>query len=65
MLQVATAMKAYVLAHISSERGATMVEYAILVGLIAVAAIGAIVVLGGNVLGAFEGVNDEFPPASP
>lgn len=62
MLHTITAMKAYVLAHISSDRGATMVEYAILVGLIAVAAIGAIVVLGGNVLGAFDGVNAEFPP---
>ncbi|MCH8129477.1 MAG: Flp family type IVb pilin [Acidobacteria bacterium] len=59
-------MRAYLLAHISghisNERGVTMVEYGILVGLIAVAAIVAIVTLGGNILDAFEGVNEEFPP---
>ena len=66
MLQTFTAMRAYLLAHISghisNERGVTMVEYGILVGLIAVAAIVAIVTLGGNILKAFEGVNKEFPP---
>ena len=66
MLQTFTAMRAYLSAHISShisnERGVTMVEYGILVGLIAVAAITAIVLLGGNILAAFKGVNDKFPP---
>ena len=62
MLQSFTAMRAYLLAHISNERGVTMVEYGILVGLIAVAAITAIVVLGDNILDAFTGVNDQFPP---
>ena len=61
MLQTFTAMRAY-LAHISNERGVTMVEYGILVGLIAVAAITAIVLLGDNILAAFKGVNDKFPP---
>ncbi len=66
MLQTFTAMRAYLLAHISghisNERGVTMVEYGILVGLIAVAAVVAIVTLGENILDAFEGVNEEFPP---
>ena len=65
MLQKLTAMRAYLRAHISghisNERGVTMVEYGILVGLIAVAAIVAIVTLGDNILDAFEGVNDQFP----
>jgi pilus assembly protein Flp/PilA len=65
MFTTFVAMKTYLLAHIKSERGATMVEYGILVGLIAVAAIAAIVILGGNVNDAFEGVNDEFPPPPP
>jgi pilus assembly protein Flp/PilA len=60
MLQTFTAMRAY-LAHISNERGVTMVEYGILVGLIAVAAIFAIVTLGDNILAAFTGVNEQFP----
>ena len=66
MLQTFTAMRAYLLAHISgqisNERGVTMVEYGILVGLIAVAAIFAIVTLGDNILAAFTGVNNQFPP---
>jgi pilus assembly protein Flp/PilA len=68
MLQTFTAMRAYLSAHISghisNERGVTMVEYGILVGLIAVAAITAIVLLGDNILAAFKGVNDKFPPES-
>ncbi|MCH7845094.1 MAG: Flp family type IVb pilin [Acidobacteria bacterium] len=59
-------MRAYLLAHISghisNERGVTMVEYGILVGLIAVAAITAIVLLGDNILKAFTDVNAKFPP---
>jgi pilus assembly protein Flp/PilA len=42
------------------ESGATMVEYAILVALIAVAAIVIIGVLGGQINAAFKAVSDQL-----
>lgn len=47
MLKLVTAVQ-------SSERGATMVEYGILVALIAVIALAAIAALGQDVFGAFD-----------
>ncbi|MCR1781678.1 Flp family type IVb pilin [Nocardioides carbamazepini] len=48
------------------ERGATAVEYGLLVALIAAVIIGAVVILGGKLNGAFDTVNDslENVPAS-
>jgi len=42
--------------YVRKERGATMVEYAILVALISIAAITVIVVVGGQVNNAFNAV---------
>jgi pilus assembly protein Flp/PilA len=49
------------------EDGATLVEYAILVALIAVAVIGTVFILGGQINAAFQSVVDALPaaPAAP
>jgi pilus assembly protein Flp/PilA len=60
----------YVLAHSvpdrlkREDRGATAVEYGLLVGLIAVVIIVAVVALGGKLNGMFEGVNTKLSPSS-
>lgn len=41
-----------------TERGASMVEYALLVGLIAVVAVVAIAALGGGITGLFDNANN-------
>ncbi|MFA5515833.1 MAG: Flp family type IVb pilin [Desulfuromonadales bacterium] len=43
---------------IYEEEGATMVEYAIMVGFIAAVCVGIVATLGGNVLALFEKVPD-------
>ena len=43
------------------EKGATAVEYGLLVGLIAVAIIVAVTALGGGLGDLFDSVNDELP----
>jgi len=43
---------------VRDERGATMVEYGLLVALIAVAVIGAVTALGGSINTFFETVDD-------
>ncbi len=48
--------------HISKkERGATMVEYAIMVALIAIVAIGAVTLLGQNVSTTFNDAAAQMP----
>ena len=47
------------------ERGATLVEYAILVGLISVAAIVLIILIGGEVRDAFQAVTDVIDENTP
>jgi pilus assembly protein Flp/PilA len=47
----------------AEERGATAVEYGLLVALIAAVIIGAVVILGGKLKGAFGGVNDSLTGA--
>ncbi len=42
------------------EKGATAVEYGLMVGLIAVVIIGAVSLLGEQLLGLFEGVTNEL-----
>ncbi len=44
-------------AHTKSERGAAMVEYALLLALIAIVAIAALKVLGSTVYSEFSGIN--------
>ncbi|WP_306231499.1 Flp family type IVb pilin [Agrococcus beijingensis] len=46
-----------------NDRGATAVEYGLLVALIAAAIIGAVVILGPLLEGAFDSVNDELTGA--
>ncbi|MCH8563450.1 Flp family type IVb pilin [Nesterenkonia sp. YGD6] len=43
------------------DRGATAVEYGLLVGLIAVAIIGAVLALGGSLTDMFTGVESKLP----
>lgn len=42
-------------------RGATAVEYAMIVGLVAVATIGTLTTLGGNLSGMFSRISDSLP----
>jgi pilus assembly protein Flp/PilA len=51
--------------RLSSEKGATAVEYGIMVGLIAVVIIVAVSTLGGTLDGFFDSVNNELAPAAP
>jgi len=61
MLKYLVAIKAWSL----SERGATMVEYGILVALIAVVAILAVAALGTDVFQAFDSAQKEVGPVAP
>jgi pilus assembly protein Flp/PilA len=45
------------------EEGATMVEYALMVALIAVVCILAVTALGGNARDTFQKAADQLPPA--
>jgi pilus assembly protein Flp/PilA len=44
-----------------TDRGATAVEYGLLVGLIAVVIIGAVIALGGKLNGLFTSISDTLP----
>jgi pilus assembly protein Flp/PilA len=50
---------------INDEQGASMAEYALLLALIAVAAIGVLQVLGGQITGVFERAGDAIDEALP
>ena len=50
-------------AHTKSERGAAMVEYALLVALIAIVAIAAVQVLGDQVTSNFDNINSSLSDA--
>ncbi len=56
-------MKEMIRSFIDDESGATMVEYAVLVALIAVAAITIIATLGAQINAAFQEVSDEIAAA--
>ena len=45
------------------QKGATAVEYGLLVGLIAVVIIGVVVLLGPQLAGIFQSISDELPDA--
>ena len=47
--------------HTAKDRGATAVEYGLMVGLIAVVIIAAVILLGENLDGLFDSVNNELP----
>ena len=50
---------------ISKEKGATAVEYALIVALIAVAIIAAVAALGGGITGAFEKITTAITKVAP
>jgi len=54
----------WIKAHADSERGASLVEYALLVALIAVVCIGAVTALGGFANDQFTTVGDAIDPAN-
>ncbi len=49
-------LKAWIATHTRTERGASLVEYALLVALIAVVCIAAVTVLGNNLDSQFDSV---------
>lgn len=49
--------------HASRDRGATAVEYALIVSLIAVAIVAIVATLGDTIVDIFTNVNDEIQPA--
>jgi pilus assembly protein Flp/PilA len=55
----------YVRTAIKSDRGATMVEYALMVALIAIVAIVAVGLVGTNVTGIFQRTADTLGPLAP
>lgn len=54
-------LKAWLQAQTKTERGASLVEYALLVALIAVVVIGAITLLGRNASNTFSNVSGKLP----
>lgn len=50
--------------RVSSEKGATAVEYGIMVGLIAVVIIAAVSLLGGTLDGFFDTINKTLKPGT-
>ncbi len=65
MQQYLTALRAYLGTRLANERGATMVEYGILVALISIAAIVAIIALGTDVFNAFDTAQEKVGPFVP
>ena len=57
-------IKAWLEAQVKTERGASLVEYALLVALIAVVCIGAITLLAGSAKDTFSGVSSNLDAAS-
>jgi pilus assembly protein Flp/PilA len=58
-------IKSYLTAQAKTERGATLVEYALLVALIAVVCIAAVTVLGESASAKFSDVNKNIANANP
>lgn len=57
-------LRAWLAAHTTNERGASLVEYALLVALIAVVVIGAITLLSGSIEDTFSSVSTELDAAN-
>lgn len=53
-------MKSLLLKFWKDEEGATAIEYALIAGLIAVAIIGALTLLGTNITALFDGISDRL-----
>ena len=65
MLSIITSFQTWLAARSSDERGATAVEYGLMVALIAVAIIFAVTTLGGNLSNLFDSVAGDVAPATP
>ncbi len=65
MIELYVKVNTFVKSLTESDRGATMVEYGIMVALIAAVAIVIVGVLGGQVNDAFTFVSDEMPVPAP
>jgi pilus assembly protein Flp/PilA len=63
MLEALVSVQTYFLARKADieERGATAVEYALMVGLIAVAIIAAVSLLGNKIKGSFNKISNTLP----
>ena len=57
MTRIGVAMHTRMTALVDDDKGATAVEYGLIVGLIAVVIIGAVGTLGGTLLGWFNDIN--------
>ena len=57
MTRIGVAMHTMMTALVDDDKGATAVEYGLIVGLIAVVIIGAVGTLGGTLLGWFNDIN--------
>jgi pilus assembly protein Flp/PilA len=55
-------LKAFLTAHCRTERGASLVEYALLVALIAVVCIGAVTFIGTQARDNFDSVGSQINP---
>ena len=53
MLETISILRTWLTARVDSERGATMVEYGLLIALIAIAVVGAATLLGTGISGLF------------
>lgn len=53
-----TYMKAYLGKYIKNEKGQAMVEYGLIIALIAVVVLGAVALIGTNLLGKFGEINE-------
>lgn len=61
MTNLFTFLQSWLTARHDDERGATAVEYGLMVALIAVAIIVAVTALGGKLNGLFQNVSDALP----
>jgi pilus assembly protein Flp/PilA len=60
MTRLGVALHRKIAALVEDEKGATAVEYGLIVGLIAVVIIAAVTLLGTNLQGFFDDINDKL-----
>jgi len=63
MTNLISTIQAWMVARKDDDRGATMVEYGLMVALIAIVALGAVEVLGGGVSATFQEIADAITGA--
>ncbi|TWP52391.1 Flp family type IVb pilin [Lentzea tibetensis] len=65
MLVLIAHLQTWVGDRLDRDRGATAVEYGLMVGLIAIAVIGVVATFGEELAGLFTGVTDQLPGTTP